>query len=209
MASVVLPNPQPRTSQESVLPPYRPVDANPPSYRAPPDISPEALAELNSALTSIKLAGGKVLSEDQCLAHLKLLHAFQQLKNDVGYTDGLWQLYDSRAAGAPVTIEPIDEKKGDKGVNPAAAEAASLAKRVAEIREKRWALFVARAVERYEAWWKTFAGTPLTEEMLDTGGPEYFSFPTESQPMHWTESMLPPLGKYSPAAKLVCCIVLT
>ena len=209
MASVILPNSQPRTSQESVLPLYRPVDVNPPTYRAPPDISPEALAGLNAALTSIDLAGSKNLSEDRCLVHLKLLHAFQQLKDDVGYTDGLWQLFDARAAGAPVTAESHDKKKSDKCVSPEAAEAASLAKRVAEIREKRWALFVARAVDRYEAWLKTFAGTPLTEEMFDTGGPGYTSFPAESDPIHWTESMLPPLGKYSPVDKLVCCIVLT
>ncbi|KAH7034662.1 uncharacterized protein B0I36DRAFT_82922 [Microdochium trichocladiopsis] len=196
MTTTAIPNLQPRASQDSMLPAYRAADTNPPTYRGPADISPESLAELNAALTSINLKDNPNLSEDRCLAHLKLLSAFQQLKADVGYTDGLWQLFDARALNSETQPVHVSEKKGEKGEKAKAAvddETSPLTKKLAEIREKRWILFVARAVDRYEAWWKTFQGKPLVEEMMDIDGPHYNSFHTDSAPMQWTKSMLPPL----------------
>ncbi|KAL2167280.1 hypothetical protein VTG60DRAFT_1439 [Thermothelomyces hinnuleus] len=146
---------------------------------------------------------------DMCLAHLKLLFAFQWMKEDVGFTDGLWGLWDShagpldparigrqnpgnmrrRVTGAEGESEvPIEIRMGDKNL-------AILSK----IREKRWALFVARAVDRYRTWWQTVIrwqqSAPLTEDdMRIAGSPRYSEFPSNPDDiLPWREDMLPPL----------------
>lgn len=112
---------------------------------------------------------------DSCLAHLRLLFVFQKLKTRIGLHDGLWDIYDSRSASAS---KPLDL--------------------LVTIREKRWAIYVARAVDRFEAWWKSFVPDVLREDdMLKTsqaGQKRYADFP-ESQPSSWTPEMLPPIGK--------------
>ncbi|KXJ96152.1 hypothetical protein Micbo1qcDRAFT_231256 [Microdochium bolleyi] len=193
MAATAIPDLRPRLSHDSVLPPYRVVDTNPPTYHAPPELSPESLAELNSALTSINLNSKQCLSEDRCLAHLKLLSAFQQLKDDVGYNDGLWELFDSRALASAAEDPQPRAKKGEGAALPVPNESDPVARNLARLREKRWALFVARAVDRYAAWWHTFTGTMLTEDMLEGGGPEYVKFPAKAMPAVWTMTKLPPL----------------
>ncbi|KFA53947.1 hypothetical protein S40293_01804 [Stachybotrys chartarum IBT 40293] len=110
---------------------------------------------------------------DSCLAHLRLLLVFQKLKTRIGLHDGLWDIYDSRSTSAS---KPLDL--------------------LVTIREKRWAIYVARAVDRFEAWWKSFVPDALQEnDMLQTsqaGQKRYADFP-ESQPSLWTHEMLPPI----------------
>ncbi|KAI1880428.1 hypothetical protein JX265_002049 [Neoarthrinium moseri] len=108
---------------------------------------------------------------DTCLVHLKLLRAFEQLKSKIGYTDGLWEIWDSRALG---NVEVL-----------------------AKLREKRWALYVARAVDRYQAWWKSFVPDMLTEKDILKRSPEgnpsrYAQFAAAHEPMRWTKDILPP-----------------
>ncbi|KAL7920374.1 hypothetical protein ACQKWADRAFT_162965 [Trichoderma austrokoningii] len=133
------------------------------------------------------------ISEDACLAHLKLLHAIQSMKEEVGYTDGLWNLWNDRGKWA------LDDLRADADWRMIRMLEKSNAKTVTKaghsrLREKRWALFVARAVDRYEAWWKVLVDTEmLTEE--DTEDPEsyrYNKFPT-CRKLIWQERMLPPL----------------
>ena len=129
---------------------------------------------------------------DTCLAHLKLLYAIQGMKEDVGYTDGLWNIWDSRA----------DDEREDLslGAMPDAAPAklADDDKRkiaISKIREKRWAVFVARAVDRYESWWQSLSGVMLREaDMEDAKSPKYVKLPSDSTITAWKEDMLPPLG---------------
>lgn len=131
-----------------------------------------------------------------CLAHLRLLFAFQTLKEDVGYTDGLWGLWDTRAEGhksvtkdgkvhEPVATDSKQEVPTDKHLL------------LSQIREKRWALFVARAVDRYEAWWSSLVeGSGLTEQdMNDPDSAAYARFPSRHNSQYWAQRSLPPLGK--------------
>lgn len=132
---------------------------------------------------------------DTCLAHLKLLHAIQEMKEDVGYTDGLWNIWDSRAGyETPNSIEAVTSATGRK---PQGEELKRLV--ASEIREKRWALFVARAVDRYRSWWDSFEKRILTEmDMQIVDGydsNEMFNFPYRVKPMVWEETMMLPLGK--------------
>lgn len=143
---------------------------------------------------------------EPCLAHLKLLFAIQWMKEDVGFTDGLWGLWDARAGPVDPVLKgrPEKEKTNEKGgPEPSAAE--KLRNKnlltLSKIREKRWALFVARAVDRYETWWKSLMRVlptrPLTETDMNIAGFEmYADFPTRVDSLLGvTEDMLPPLGK--------------
>jgi hypothetical protein len=173
--------------------------APPPAYSAvaPPEANPPATAEdptegvnINAAFEKLNLENptpSYFPTSDACLAHLKLLFALQSMKEDVGYTDGLWGLWDSRA-GPVSNYNPdrsIEERLQDKQLQV-----------LSQIREKRWALFVARAVERYEAWWGTFPSRPLSEgDMLAPFSDAYIDFVKDGNPpwIEWTEEMLPPL----------------
>lgn len=135
------------------------------------------------------------ISEDTCLAHLKLLHAIQAMKEDIGYTDGLWNIWNSRGKWA------LDDLRIDgdwpmirmlEKTNSATVTKAGHAR----IREKRWALFVARAVDRYEAWWQSLVETDMLTEkdMMTPDDLKYRKFPNANK-LKWKEKMLPPLGE--------------
>ncbi|KAK0631466.1 hypothetical protein B0T14DRAFT_490016 [Immersiella caudata] len=164
------------------------------SGRSPPNGAttedPPEPVNVNAAFEKLSLANptpSYFPTSDACLAHLKLLYAIQSMKEDVGYTDGLWSLWDSRA-GPVANYNPdrsIEERLQDKQLQV-----------LSQIREKRWALFVARAVERYEALRKTFPARPLSEaDMLATSSDAYIDFTKDNNPprIEWTEDMLPPL----------------
>lgn len=136
-------------------------------------------------------------SVDTTLAHLKLLHAIHSLKEDVGYTDGLWGLWDDRADKDTDII--LD------GAMPSEVKLDSLSKdeknklALSRLREKRWAIFLARAVDRYEAWWNAITRQKemlIETDMMKTHGSKYIDFPTSGAPLPWSDDNIPPLGKY-------------
>ncbi|KAJ6446867.1 hypothetical protein O9K51_01640 [Purpureocillium lavendulum] len=110
---------------------------------------------------------------ESCLVHLRLLQAFEKLKNRIGLKDGLWDIWDNRASSADNSLDVL-----------------------VKLREKRWAIYVARAVERYEAWWNSFRHDMLLQSHITTSGTEtsrYSGF-LESIPMIWKAEELPPIG---------------
>ena len=173
----------PSEKQEKVAPPPGPPPSKeaPPSYAPTDPIAPEQVAELNSAFQTLHLSAQnpEFPETDQCLAHLKLLSAFYAVKEDVGYTDNLYGLSDARC-------EMLEGQERDKAL--------------AMMREKRWSLYVARAVERFEDWWLKVL-VPLEggqrlmgKEMLVTNL-DFMQFSRMGRPRSWTVNMLPPLGK--------------
>ncbi|UKZ86598.1 uncharacterized protein TrAFT101_002424 [Trichoderma asperellum] len=161
----------------------------------------EATDDINAAFTNLSFKSSITdhldirysISEDTCLAHLKLLHAIQSMKEEIGYTDGLWNLWNIRGKWA------MDDLRADADWTMIRTLEKSNSKTVtrfgqSRIREKRWALFVARAVDRYEAWWNSLVESDmLTEEdMADPDSYRYKKFPT-SRKLIWEEKMLPPL----------------
>ncbi|RSL98792.1 hypothetical protein CDV31_012423, partial [Fusarium ambrosium] len=131
---------------------------------------------------------------DTCLAHLKLLFAFQALKEDVGYTDGLFGIWDSRADGA-ITVAENGEVEEHVRADGDVPDDEEKRKALSKIREKRWALFVARAVDRYEAWWNSLTGgRPLTEkDMEESRTTAYEAFALRKEHNYWSKKALPPL----------------
>jgi len=178
-------NPSPSEKVPSVSSPAGP----PPSSEAPPTYSvidsvsvpPAPLPkELSAAFANLNIPDipPPLPTADHCLAHLKLLNSFHALKEDVGYTDGLFGLWDA-------ACEVLQGKDRD----------AALAK----TREKRWSLYLARAVERFEVWWTKYLCS--LEDCKRLEGKEmlasspYSEFTSRGRALKWTTSMLPPLGE--------------
>lgn len=162
---------------------------------APPAYTPETsrpLTDLSTTFTTLTLSSSPTPTPDACLAHLRLLTALQRLKTETGYRSGLWEIHDSRAATA--NPSPANLKAADVGASAQLNEDI-----LVKLREKRWAVYVARAADRYASWWASFVPDMLRErDMVDPGpGREdrYEGF-TGSRPMVWNADMLPPLGEY-------------
>lgn len=164
---------------DSVNPPAYNEQQPPPPGSIPEDLS-RRLNELNLSATEEGLP-----TPDRCIAHLKFLEALHQLRDNVASTDGLF--------GIATPPEKKSEKPSEKKENSDAQIA---------VREKRWAVYVARAVERFEAWWTkcvpaTIAGAPA--ERLNADG--YLNLTSEhiamtGQPIaQLSRENLPPLGR--------------
>lgn len=99
--------------------------------------------------------GEKYPSKECIMVHLFLLEAFHALENTIKDSDGLFGLFDN------MSINNADSNRTS----------------VELIREKRWRVFILRAVERYELWWNKVLSTneenkvPLTGDKLT---PEFF-----------------------------------
>lgn len=150
---------------------------------------------------SLETDTGPVPNGDTCLAHLKLLFAIQGMKEEVGYMDGLWNIWDSRADNEG---EAIPNGAGSTHRHESGSQAvpdqrlATLSK----LREKRWAIFLARAVDRYAAWWSSFLssnGGLVQLDMQSPNSPKYSNFVgMEGNKIDgdWITRSLPPLGTY-------------
>jgi len=86
---------------------------------------------------------------DQTIAHLELLEAFYALKTAVSGSDGLFDLFD--------TDVRIPDTTGTEGSSLLA--------------EKRWAVFVTRAVDRFCVWWECLR-KKVDAQMLDPSNTE-------------------------------------
>lgn len=148
---------------------------SPPAYPVRPQRESAGPSRTNSGFSDLSLSDvPQDPNPENCLAHLKLLFTFQTLKNDVGGNDGLWDLWDADYPSVPE--------------DPVMA--------LAKVREKRWALFVARAVDRYESWWSSLGSQMLTERDMEKDRTRYLNFMANWEPMHWREETMPPLGTF-------------
>jgi hypothetical protein len=166
------------------------MEAPPPTYTATANPQGPSLEEINASFSNLRIgdAPKNFPDTDLCLAHLKLLEALFILKQDVGYTDGAFDIWDSRAPGTD------DSVANDEMARNTRLEALS------KIREKRWALYVARAVHRFEIWWMKVLCQYEQSTMLTEGAmryKEFQDFPSAGKVQRWTAFMLPPLGTFS------------
>jgi len=151
-----------------------------PFYSATAPLSQAAEAELNSAFSHLNVATTPppFPEPEHALVHLKLLFALHSLKDEVGSTDELFGIKDS-------SLEKVQDKKDA----------------LAALKEKRWSLYVARAVERFQEWWLKVLctkedGVRLTTKELLSGSETLAKFPEAGQPQVWGTANLPPLGKH-------------
>ena len=108
--------------------------SEPPEQEPPPSYSANP-SDLTAAFSNLTIdPGSPTPTADQCIAHLKLLEAFHQLREDVATTDGLFGINDS-------LVSANEPEKNQSEI-------------LRRIREKRWAVYVARAASRFEKWWQ-------------------------------------------------------
>ncbi|KAM3502296.1 hypothetical protein MY11210_009107 [Beauveria gryllotalpidicola] len=121
------------------------------------------------------------VTESRCLAHLKLRHAIQAIKEDVGSTDSLWGIRDSLVSdGKGISLEASKLAPQMKPAQTTSDEEKKMM--LSKLRGKRWAIFLARAVDRYEAWWNAQDIMMLTKaDMTVLDGDKYMRFPSTSR----------------------------
>lgn len=165
------------TSEKNPLPTPPKDESPPPAYsaRAPENASAEP-PDITAAFSKLNLNFTEQATPDQCLAHLKLLETFHQLREDVATRDGLFGIRDSFLPTCK------DEKER--------------AQRLMQIREKRWAVYVTKAAQRFEKWWTLGVqpnANPLNLDQLQD--PSTYDFTRrQNEGVHWHADRLPPIG---------------
>lgn len=143
-------------------------ESPPPSYSA---LQPDITASFSSLNLNRETAKP---TRDQCIAHLKLLECFHELRENVATNDGLFGIRDHFAQ------EVYDPK----------ARADLLLK----IREKRWAVYVAKAAERFEAWWQDAIDLSGKWQHLQDIG-QLSATIEDAKPFGHMMDSLPPIGE--------------
>ena len=151
--------------------------APPPKASPPPEYTEDAGPDITASFAQLNLSqSSEAPSSDECIAHLKLLEAFSQLREDIGCCDGLYGLSNSLVAE---DTEP--ELKSQL---------------FAKMREKRWAIYVTIAAMRFEAWWRTM---PSINGSMLTGvqytAPGFKGAANTAVPLNFRREHLPPLGE--------------
>ncbi|KAH0556846.1 hypothetical protein GP486_005364 [Trichoglossum hirsutum] len=145
----------------------------------PPEYSER---DATTGLANLSLSSTDSPTVDQCIAHLKLLESFHALRQAVSKTDGLFGIHDDLVSKS--------EKKNSE-------------EELLKVYEKRWAIYVARAADRFESWWSACVPSsckgqpkrPLAEMDLQGGeGVEFSYLPSGGDPIKFTADNLPPLG---------------
>jgi len=197
MAPVPVTNELPRYEMpeaQNVLPSYEMQDSS-----APPDFAAVATSPLDTLTSQTRNINiGSIdphspkPSRNQVLAHLEFLHAVHQLRLSISAHDGLFNLNDSDIRDAKAAGHTEDLRK--------------------LLSEKRWAVYVARAVERFTVWWNVLHGR------IGTQGAKMADFEVPGRMERWVErgvvegviktrDDLPPLGTWSftPSKTDQCC----
>ncbi|GIZ48037.1 hypothetical protein CKM354_001111200 [Cercospora kikuchii] len=99
----------------------------------PPDVT--------AGFSNLKISshGDGFPTSEECIAHLKMLECFYRLRQSVASQDGLFGIRDDVITAQNI---PMDDK------------ASAL---LAKLGEKRWAIYVQRAVDRFASWWSAIA----------------------------------------------------
>jgi hypothetical protein len=147
----------------------------PPSYSA--EQVEQAPLELPQLDLSSHLPSSTTVTRDQCVAHLKFLAVLADLRDTISSDDGLFGIHDAGAEEFQRFPDRMNEAR-------------------ARIREKRWAVYTARAVDRYTKWWSE--GLPRSRPMAtinDLESADYENVLVCDTIVAWDTDNLPPLGK--------------
>lgn len=113
------------------------------------------------------------VTRDECAAHLKFLAALADLRESVSGQDGLFGLHDEEA----------NDYTNHRNEN------------LSRIREKRWAVFTARAVDRYSTWWQQCVTSSEKRPTLETlRNCNYSKIINCASRLKWGQEHMPPLG---------------
>lgn len=157
----------------------------PPAYQ---EFPPEEQPQLNGdepvvieipplKFLDVGAAETTTIDRDRCILHLKLLAALADLRETISTIDGLFGIGDYQ-------IEKFQDEQ-------------ARGKALVRVREKRWAVYTARAVDRYADWWTRCI--PVSEALptIDSIQEKEYTALTDSPELSsFMRSMLPPLGKF-------------
>ncbi|CAG8888594.1 unnamed protein product [Penicillium egyptiacum] len=121
------------------------------------------------------LSSSTTVTRDQCIAHLKFLAVLADLRDTISSDDGLFGIHDADAERRQRYPDELNEAR-------------------ARIREKRWAVYTARAVDRYTKWWSI--GLPQSRPMAtidDLESTDYENILICDTIVAWDTDNLPPL----------------
>lgn len=156
---------------QKTAPPTPPKDSPPPSYAVNDQNN---IPDITAAFSNLNLKASSEPTADQCIAHLKLLEAFHQLREEVALDDGLFGLRDD--------------------LLPATSSGEKRAELLTKVREKRWAVYVAKAAKRFERWWDKSI-EPDAQKLQQKNIPTVFrQDPCKGQALNFDRNHLPPLG---------------
>ena len=163
------------------------VPEHPPGYsEQPPEFDPENALEppdLTAGFANLALnvhTPSGVPQPNECIAHLKFLECLYRLRQSIGSHDGLFEIKDSY-----VTEYGVPESSDTAGY-------------LAQLGEKRWSIYVARAVDRFLTWWANVVPTtPIAKRTRArfVGGVGYLleERTSEVSPLQFNQDNLPPL----------------
>jgi Glycine-rich domain-containing protein-like len=157
----------------------------PPTYRMEDPSAEELTASLRKLDLSPRNDDNKkaVPTNDECIAHLKFLTVLAHLREEISESDGLFGIRDASA----------DAFGSEKQ------------KALAKIREKRWGVYVARAVDRFESWFFSLPASEVgtgrdgrlrMQDMIDGVHFERLVSAKHLRPdsrLQWTAEFMPPL----------------
>ncbi|KAF2802183.1 uncharacterized protein BDZ99DRAFT_512635 [Mytilinidion resinicola] len=112
-------------------PPPPPPPADPPAYSDTTGSSDFQFETLDFTLSPLGIP-----TSSECVAHLRLLNAFHRLRYEVGNFEGVFGINDPGATDGPDRTRNAEWLK-----------------------EKRWAIYVTRAADRFEKWWGSLPKT--------------------------------------------------
>lgn len=153
-------------------------DSDRPSAEQPPgydqiDEQPSTIPPLDLSHNAGPPASTNV-TRDQCVAHLKFIAALADLRDSVAGNDGLFGLHDPPPTEFPDHINEVR----------------------ARMREKRWAVYTARAVDRYTKWWvKCVPNDRPRARLTDLMDESYDHITQDIRLISWSKDSLPPLGE--------------
>ncbi|KAB8259013.1 hypothetical protein BDV32DRAFT_159732 [Aspergillus pseudonomiae] len=112
------------------------------------------------------------VTQDQCIAHLKFLAALADLRDNITNINGLFNINDP-----------------DPDVFGATTHEA-----FARVKEKRWAVYTARAVDRYTTWWQKCIQSPRRFlKRRDLVDDSYDLITEHAKSYNWSPKAMPPL----------------
>lgn len=123
----------PTTAETSSPPPE--YSQAPPDYDAENVLDPPNLSAGFSNLTLNTPTKDGFPTSEECTAHLKLIECFYRLRQKIGSSDGLFGINDKIVTESGII-------QGNR-----------TPELLAKLAEKRWAIYVTKAVDRFEAWW--------------------------------------------------------
>lgn len=155
----------------------------PPSYAQRPEYDEEDTEpppDITTGFSNLNLSSSTSITPThaETIAHLKVLEAFYRLRQNIGSTDGLYGISNSTVT----SLTPSNDEQSEL---------------LARLAEKRWAIYLTKAVGRFEKWTSAvfLSYGCITTSILSTDGetgrlvePGY-----GAQPIAFTRDVMPPI----------------